>query len=134
MANPGMTRAEPHPSDSVLPSQYWTGQGWHSVQPEKRLMAAVLEEAVSLLVRISAKNRETREAATEAAEWFANDSRRHPFSFASICDVLGLEADSVRTAVVRLQNDGSEFVRPRMSAGRGRHKIRQRRPRSRSAA
>ena len=134
MSKIGTTKTEPHPSDIVLPSQFWSGQGWHSVQPEKRLMAAVLEEAVSLLARFRSASGETKEAASEAAEWIASDSRRGPFSFTSICDVLNLEASSVRAAVTHLQEGNGEFARPRMAAGRGRHKIRQRRARSRSAA
>jgi len=122
-------------SDIILPTQLWAPATSTATQPEKRLMAAVLEEAISVLVRQPRSDSgETAAAARDASDWLASDARELPFSFASICDVLGLDADSVRAAVDQLRRSGETFVRPRMSAGRGRHRIRQKRRRSRSAA
>ena len=119
----------------VLPSQYWSATAARAAQPERRLMAAVLEEAISILARpLEELGEETRKAASEADLWLASDDRTGPFAFVSICDVLGLDPNSVRSAIARIHDGDDEFVRPRISAGRGRHRIRQDRPRSRSAA
>ncbi len=122
-------------NDIILPTQLWAPAASAAAQPEKRLMAAVLEEAISVLVRQPpAESGESAAAARDASDWLASDTRELPFSFASICDVLGLDVDSVRGAVEQLRRRGETFVRPRMSAGRGRHRIRQKRRRARSAA
>ena len=60
----------------------------------------------------------------------ASDERAGPFSFVTICDVLDLDPDSVRAAMARLRNARAGFVRPRVSAGRGRHQINGKRRRS----
>lgn len=128
-------RSEPYLTDSLLPSQFWSAHGTASAQPEKRLLAAVLEEAISILLSGSRmRSAEQVQEANDAAAWFASDDRSGAFSFASICDVFGLDANSVREALARMRDGESTFVRPRSSAGRGRHRIRQRHRRSRSAA
>ena len=128
-------RSETNLSDNLLPSQFWGAHGTSSIQPEKRLLAAVLEEAISILLSGSrVRSSEQLQEARDAAAWFASDDRSGAFSFASICDVFALDTTSVREAVGRMKDGESTFVRPRSSAGRGRHRIRERRRRSRSAA
>ncbi len=130
-ANQGVT--EPYPSDAVLPSQYWGDGGL--VQPEKRLLAAVLEEAIAVLARANPRpGSEAEQAAIEANHWMDSDERIGPFAFASICDVLGLDPDGVRQALPRIRSGERDYVRPRMSAGKGRHRIREKRRRTRNAA
>ncbi len=53
--------------------------------PEKRLMLAVLLDAILQLRRLGA-------GAAEAAAWFRGAGAGSPFSFASVCDSLGLDA------------------------------------------
>ena len=83
--------------------------------PERRLMAAVLLEAMDVASRQSvtslpvqqgetphARRRRARlqnDARTIAREWFA---ARHvgPFAFLTICEELNLEADAVRMVVL----------------------------------
>ncbi len=72
--------------------------------PERRLMAAVLEEA--LYTYFASGGRETpahRRAYWDAAAWFASDDTAWPFSFLNICAGLGLDAPSIRA---RIQSDG----------------------------
>lgn len=121
------------PSDAVLPAQFWTN-GTSPEQPEKRLLAAVLEEAIALLLRAPSNDEEQTQAALDACDWLHSDDRTGPFAFASVCDVLGLDAEGVRSAIERMRDGERGFVRPRNSAGAGRHRIRQRRRRSRRAA
>lgn len=96
-AGPDRDRLEIVP-EAVLPSQL-TGAFIlpANLQPEKRLMLAVLEEAVVTYMRYAATDDSMRPADFhEAAEWIASPEEKWPFSFVSICHVLGLEADVVR--------------------------------------
>ena len=70
-------------------------------QPERRLMLAVLESAISdWLVRRGtqvAARHDLRVAVDEdLASWFASTDRRWPYSFENICAALGLDAGGVR--------------------------------------
>jgi len=66
-------------------------------QPEKRLMLAVLEEAVAAYQKLScATTPLARREFLEAQSWIESDETRWPFSFRNICEALGLDGDSVR--------------------------------------
>jgi hypothetical protein len=120
-------------TDAILPAQFWLGSG-DGAHPERRLMAAVLEDAVALWARArTSTDPEVIQEAAAAGEWMASDDRAGPFAFATICDVLGLDLEGVRAAVRDIHSGKTGFVRPRDSSGRGRHQIQERRPRSRAA-
>lgn len=85
---------EGYDGEAVLPVQFCRPAGPGSLQPEKRLMLAVLEDAVLLHLRDPA-------VAPGTAEWFASDDTSWPFSFANLCDSLGFDRDAVRTALQR---------------------------------
>ena len=74
--------------DTLLPEQYFdrlTARG--SDSPEKRLMFAVLLDAVISL------RRRNSSAATEAELWIrSEDEDDTPFSFRNVCSALGIEA------------------------------------------
>lgn len=80
--------------ETVLPSQYFNPQGRSSLQPEKRLMLAVLEDAVGLYTRVP-------HIAPEAEAWVQADDRAWPYSFVNLCDALGLDRTAVRVALRR---------------------------------
>lgn len=111
--------------DTVLPVQFWTALADPRSEPEKRLMVAVLEEAIALVVNTPSSARNGRRTVLrEAQRWFASDDRSSPFAFATICDVLGLDAGRVRQALARWPRRQRTFRRPRLQAGRGRHQVR----------
>ena len=119
----------------LLPSQYFTGLVDARSEPERRLMVAVLEEAISAVINGAADTGEERlTAAREAERWFASDSRAWPFAFCSLCDVLGLDVDRVRHAITTWRDRRRQFRRPRLQAGRGRHQVQTPGRRSRRAA
>ncbi|HLK10676.1 MAG TPA: hypothetical protein VKW76_04810 [Candidatus Binatia bacterium] len=64
--------------------------------PEKRLMLAVLTDAVATLRRTRT---ERRRAIAEAHAWFVATDPGWPFSFVNVCDALGLDAARVRRLV-----------------------------------
>jgi len=66
-------------------------------QPEKRLMLAVLEEAVAAYQKLScATTPYARREFLEAQSWIESDEMQWPFSFCNICEALGLDATAVR--------------------------------------
>ncbi len=113
-------------NDIVLPAQYWADGSDPRTEPEKRLMVAVLEEAVATLVNTSGDpSTAARQLAIEARHWIESDDRSGPFSFGTICDVLALDPSSVRRAVARRLAERRPYARRRrIQAGRGRHRVR----------
>ena len=67
------------------------------VTPEKRLMVAVLEEALQILKRGEQNN---RKPFGEAQEWLMSEGMAGLFSYRNICDVLDLDADRIRCLFV----------------------------------
>ncbi len=80
--------------DTLLPSQFFDRVRRRTEhEGERRLMIAVLEDAVSVYRKqagvLEGRNRETF---LEAEEWIEDQDRSWLFSFQNICDVLGLDA------------------------------------------
>jgi hypothetical protein len=80
--------------ETVLPAQFYSPQRRCSLQPEKRLMLAVLEDAVLAYLRGLQLVPETR-------AWFDADDFTWPYSFANLCDALALYRHAVRAALRR---------------------------------
>jgi hypothetical protein len=76
------------------------GDRWRAMitrrwSPETRLRAAILIQA---LADLRAPPDST--VAAEVRTWFASQDRSGPCTFATVCDVLGLEANTVRAQVL----------------------------------
>jgi hypothetical protein len=112
-------------TDTLLPAQFWAALADPRTEPEKRLMVAVLEEAIALVVNDARGGGDGRRTAVrDAQRWFASDDSSTPFAFATICDVLGIDVGRVRQALARWPRRQRTFRRPRLQAGRGRHQVR----------
>jgi len=71
-------------------------------QPERRLMLAVLEDAIDTYVKhVTSPRGIGRARYNEVANWFRSEDSEWPFSFVSICETLGLEPPVVRRMLVR---------------------------------
>ena len=90
-------------ADTILPEQYFERIGSeHSAFPEKRLMLAVLEDAVATFQRyVDAKNRRGQRLFREAEEWVVSDDTDWPFAFENICHTLDIEPDFLRRGLAR---------------------------------
>lgn len=65
--------------------------------PEKRLMLAVLDDAIAVLEAFAASGgRRRRRLAIEVEEWIAEEDVLWPFSFVNVCEELGLDVECVR--------------------------------------
>jgi hypothetical protein len=89
--------------ETVLPSQFFDRFKIDaSLQPEKRLMLAVLEDAVGTFQKYAgATSRRSRRLHAEAEEWFADSDVTWPFAFRNICQALGLEPEWLRRGLER---------------------------------
>lgn len=69
-----------------------------SLVPEKRLMLAVLEDAIASFQRAFVQSTAIVEEAEEfdVEAWLESDDMSWPFSFASICQALDMEPDYLR--------------------------------------
>lgn len=87
--------------DILLPNQYFAAfRRGRAVEGERRLMLAVLEDAVDSY-RKYAFARDPREQSSflEAREWFFSTDRSWLFAFENICDVLEMNADYLRAGL-----------------------------------
>ena len=101
--------------DTVLPSQFFTAlreKGF--VEGEKRLMAAVLADAVDVYMK-QAYSPDARggQLFLDSEAWlFQQQPGRWLFSFDNICDVLGLEPEYIRRGLVEWRCKRQPTIRP----------------------
>jgi hypothetical protein len=97
-SNPGAGRVQLE-ADFVLPDHFLPRS---LATPERRLLLAVLEEAVGTYQRyVTAADRRGRVTYADVHEWFASDDDTSLFSFVGICEALGIEPAYMRTGVAR---------------------------------
>jgi hypothetical protein len=82
----------------ILPAQFTEQMGAkQSDRGEKRLMLAVLEEAVATYQRnVDAKTRHGQRVFREAEEWIRATNSAWPFAFENICHALEIEPEFLR--------------------------------------
>jgi len=79
----------------ILPSQHFGPQ--RKVEPEKRLMIAVLHDALDCLAKSrSATDNRGKRLFRETTQWFLSPDADWPYAFECICEVLDLDSDAVR--------------------------------------
>jgi hypothetical protein len=84
--------------DTLLPAQYLdTYRRKFHLEPEKKLMLAILEDAVACFQKyLFARDGKGKALHQEAGEWIAGKSGNGIFSFDSVCEMLGLDPDYLR--------------------------------------
>ena len=104
--------------DIFLPSQFYgSGALSRQLDGEKRLMIAVLKDAVECLD----KYRESRSSAGQiqyenAIEWVEENSNDWLFSFNNICDLLGFDAEYLREVLLKRENRYNKPVSHRLTS------------------
>lgn len=88
--------------DILLPAQYVaTLKRRDHLEPEKKLMLAVLEDATWCFQKcLLAPDRRRKSLFREAEEWIMAEDAVRLFSFGSICEVLGLNPKYVREGLI----------------------------------
>jgi hypothetical protein len=89
--------------ETILPSQLLdTSHLGAARQPEKRLMLAVLEDAIATFQRtVSATTRAARREFDEVRMWLASDETAWPYAFLNVCHVLGFDPAYLRAGLAR---------------------------------
>jgi len=110
----GMTEertSTPLEPDTLVPAQYFDRVGSDAAcQPEKRLMLAVLEEAIATFQRhVLSDDRRSQRLVEEVEIWASGAEADWPFSFENVCAALDLEPEYLRTGLARWKS--AEFNR-----------------------
>lgn len=88
--------------DTLLPAQYFeTFRRKTHLEPEKKLMLAVLEDAIACFQKyLFARDTRGKTLFRDAEEWILEKGSDWLFSFENVCDVLGFDADFVRRGLM----------------------------------
>jgi hypothetical protein len=89
--------------DTLISTQYFENLRRKThIQPEKRLMLAVLRDAVSSYRdNLSARSAKKKRLFDETEEWISETGGDWIFSFDSVCESLGLNPAYVRQGLLR---------------------------------
>jgi len=83
--------------DIRLVHQYFASLGRKELEPEKKLMFAVSEDAVACFRRsLFARAARERELLEETEVWLWGKNSESPFSFQNICEMLGFDPGYVQ--------------------------------------
>jgi len=97
--------------DVFLPSQFYgTSSLSRKLEGEKRLMIAILKDAVECLDKYRDSHSSSgRSHYLNALEWVEDKSTEWLFSFTNICDLLGFDPDYMREVLLKREN---KYVKP----------------------
>lgn len=90
-------------ADSLAAHQYFnTLHRKDGLGPEKTLMLAVLEDAIFCFQKyLFAQDKGERRLFCEAQDWILEEDKDWPFSFETICEVLGIDPNYLRQGLLR---------------------------------
>src|SRR5258708_29414918 len=84
-------------TDVILPSQFFGALGASGLCNERRLMLAVLVDAINILQRWNKIGRaRERRTFADAAQWVLMQGTNYPFSFDNVCDALNIDPQMLR--------------------------------------
>jgi hypothetical protein len=106
--------------ETLLPAQFFAAlRQKESAQGERRLMMAILEDAVECFQKYFwATDSRSRQIRADAEQWLLSDDTSWIFSFVNICDTLGIHPLFLRRGLTQWQaqqlaTGRSELTRPR---------------------
>lgn len=100
-------------SDALAPERYREVFHSRQIAPEKRLLIAVLDDAVqAFLAGIRPRKSRDLRHFQEAEEWIMDLSGNWVFSFDSICNLLGLDPAYLRSGLEKLKAEARAEQRP----------------------
>jgi hypothetical protein len=97
--------------DVFPPSQFYGSAGLsRKLEGEKRLMIAVLKDAVECLDKYRGSDSSAGQCQYESAiEWVEDTDTEWLFSFTNICDLLGFDPEYLREVLLKREN---RYVKP----------------------
>jgi hypothetical protein len=95
--------------DALLPAQFYAAfRGGTAVRGEKRLMLAVLEDALDCYQKYAfSRDGHGRQLFDEALEWINSGNRAWFFSFENICETLGINPEYLRRGLESWRGAGA---------------------------
>ena len=92
--------------DIFLPSQFYGSAGLsRKLEGEKRLMIAVLKDAVECLEKYRGSRSSIGQIQYQSAiEWVEDTDTEWLFSFNNICDLLGFDPEYLREVLLKREN------------------------------
>lgn len=91
-----------HTDTSAAPEYFESLSRRTSLDPSKKLMLAILEDALKcFLANVSARSGKNKKLFDEAEQWIMEEGSDEIFSFGNICEVLGLNPQYVRQGLLR---------------------------------
>jgi hypothetical protein len=85
-----------HDAGPILPPHVLDG---HATTPEERLMRAVLDDALSVLLDPRPLGQHGRALRVDTERWLLENDVAWPFSFVNVCRALAVDAASVRQSM-----------------------------------
>jgi hypothetical protein len=88
--------------DALMPIQYLdTIRRLVPIEPEKRLMWAVLEDTIECYqTHCCSRRLKEMQSFSDAERWILERDNRWLFSFNNVCDMLGFDADYLRAGLI----------------------------------
>jgi hypothetical protein len=96
--------------DTLVGPQYLdTFRRSEHLEPEKSLLAAILEDAVREYRKYNgAHDPKSKSQFNEVAEWFNRRDKEWIFSFENVCELLGLHPEYIRRRLLEAQGEAAE--------------------------
>jgi hypothetical protein len=93
--------------DTLLPAEYCeTLRSRTQLEPERRLMLAVLSDAITCFQKnLFARQGRRNKIFREAEEWIMERDIEGLHSFETICEVLGLDSEYLRNGLLRWKEE-----------------------------
>ena len=97
--------------DIFLPSQFYgNGALSRKLEGEKRLMIAILKDAVECLEKYRGSRSSAGKISYQSAiEWVEDTDTEWLYSFSSICDLLGFDPNYLREQLLKREN---RYIKP----------------------
>ena len=97
--------------DIFLPSQFYGNGGLsRKLEGEKRLMIAILKDAVECLEKYRGSRSGAGKISYQSAiEWVEDTDTEWLYSFSSICDLLGFDPNYLREQLLKREN---RYIKP----------------------
>jgi hypothetical protein len=87
--------------DPLVPAQYFERFRSKTLAPEKRLMLAVLEDAVNCYQdNVSARSEKRKKPFEESQAWILAEHHDWFFSFENVCEILGIDPAYLRQGLL----------------------------------
>ena len=103
MATAGVSKWDPRNLMPELdPTEEQGTSGRHIAEPERRLMFAILTDAIVRFRRLTESRRpRARHDLMEAAHWIRSEDRSWPCSFVNVCEALDIAPEPLRREVLK---------------------------------